>query len=57
MQNRIIGPALAGSQRPKPAFLFKLLDLFPVLRRIPGRLLAIGIRPEHIHTPDVTSSV
>jgi 2-polyprenyl-6-methoxyphenol hydroxylase-like FAD-dependent oxidoreductase len=57
MQNRIIGPALAGSQRPKPPFLFKLLDLFPVLRRIPGRLLAIGIRPEHIHTPDVTSPV
>jgi 2-polyprenyl-6-methoxyphenol hydroxylase-like FAD-dependent oxidoreductase len=57
MQNRIIGPALAGSQRPKPPFLFKLLDLFPVLRRIPGRLLAIGIRPEHIHTPDVTLPV
>jgi 2-polyprenyl-6-methoxyphenol hydroxylase-like FAD-dependent oxidoreductase len=56
MQNRIIGPALAGTQRPKPPLLFKLLDLVPVLRRIPGRLLAIGIRPEHIHTPDVLAA-
>jgi hypothetical protein len=26
------------------------------LQRIPGRLLAVGIRPEHILTPDVLSS-
>jgi len=56
MQNRIIGPALAGTQRPKPPLLFKLFDLFPVLRRVPARLLAVGIRPEHIHTPDVLSA-
>jgi hypothetical protein len=24
-----------------------------VLRRIPARLLAVGIRPEHVHTPEV----
>jgi hypothetical protein len=30
--------------------------MFPFLQRIPGRLLAVGIRPEHIHTPDVLSS-
>jgi hypothetical protein len=24
----------------------------PLLQRIPGRLLAVGVRPEHIHTPD-----
>jgi hypothetical protein len=36
--------------------LFKLFDMFPVLRRIPARLLAVGIRPEHVHTPDVLSA-
>ncbi len=56
MQNRIIGPALSGTKRPKPPLLFKLFDMFPVLRRIPGRLLAVGIRPEHVHTPDVLSA-
>jgi len=53
MQNRIIGPALQGTQQPKPPLLFKLFDAFPLLRRIPGRLLALGVRPEHVQTPDV----
>jgi 2-polyprenyl-6-methoxyphenol hydroxylase-like FAD-dependent oxidoreductase len=56
MQNRIIGPALSGTQRPKPPLLFKMFDMFPFLQRIPGRLLAVGVRPEHIHTPDALSS-
>jgi 2-polyprenyl-6-methoxyphenol hydroxylase-like FAD-dependent oxidoreductase len=56
MQNQIISRVLQGTQRPKPPFLFKLLDKFPLLQRIPGRLLAVGIRPEHIHTPDVFAS-
>ena len=56
MQNRIIGPALSSTKRPKPPLLFKLFDMFPVLRRIPARLLGVGIRPEHVHTPDVLSA-
>ncbi len=56
IQNRIIGPALSGTQRPKPPLLFKLFDMFPVLRRIPARLLGVGVRPEHVHTPDVLSA-
>ena len=53
MQNRIIGPALGATREPKPPLLFKLFDAFPVLRRIPARLLAIGIQPEHVQTPDI----
>jgi 2-polyprenyl-6-methoxyphenol hydroxylase-like FAD-dependent oxidoreductase len=52
MQNRIIGPALQGTREPKPPLLFKLFDAFPILRRIPARLLALGIQPEHVQTPD-----
>jgi 2-polyprenyl-6-methoxyphenol hydroxylase-like FAD-dependent oxidoreductase len=55
MQNRIIGPALQGTREPKPPLLFKLIDAFPLLRRIPARLLALGIQPEHVRTPDVTA--
>jgi 2-polyprenyl-6-methoxyphenol hydroxylase-like FAD-dependent oxidoreductase len=53
MQNRIIGPALQGARAPKPPLLFKLFDAFPLLRRIPARLLALGIEPEHVQTPDI----
>jgi 2-polyprenyl-6-methoxyphenol hydroxylase-like FAD-dependent oxidoreductase len=56
MQNHIISRALQSTQRPKPPLLFKLFDLFPVLRRIPARLLGMGVRPEHIHTPDVLAA-
>ena len=53
MQNRIVRRALAGTERPKPPLLFRLVALIPMLQRIPGRLLAVGVRPEHVHTPDV----
>jgi 2-polyprenyl-6-methoxyphenol hydroxylase-like FAD-dependent oxidoreductase len=52
LQNNIIGPALEG-RRPEAPFFMKMLQ-WPLLRRIPGRLLALGIRPEHIRTPDIT---
>jgi hypothetical protein len=35
----------------------KLFNVFPVLRRLPARLVGLGIRPEHIHTPDATRGV
>lgn len=53
MQNRLIGPALQAVRRPKPPFVFELLDAVPLLRRIPARLLALGFRPEHVRTPDM----
>jgi 2-polyprenyl-6-methoxyphenol hydroxylase-like FAD-dependent oxidoreductase len=55
MQNRIIGPALQAMREVEPPFLFRLFDAFPVLRRIPARLLAVGIRPEHVQTPDAAA--
>jgi 2-polyprenyl-6-methoxyphenol hydroxylase-like FAD-dependent oxidoreductase len=56
MQNRIIGRALQSTQQPKPPLMFKLFDMFPVLRRIPARLLGVGIRPEHVRTPEAISA-
>jgi len=53
LQNNIIGPALTG-RRPKAPLFMKMLQ-WPLLRRIPGRLLALGIRPEHIRTPEIES--
>jgi 2-polyprenyl-6-methoxyphenol hydroxylase-like FAD-dependent oxidoreductase len=56
IQNRLISRVLGSQQRPKPPLIFKIVALFPVLRRIPARLLAVGIRPEHVHTPDAFAS-
>jgi 2-polyprenyl-6-methoxyphenol hydroxylase-like FAD-dependent oxidoreductase len=49
IQENIIGPALADKTwRPKAPLLMKAMQ-WPLLRRIPGRLLALGVRPEHVH--------
>jgi 2-polyprenyl-6-methoxyphenol hydroxylase-like FAD-dependent oxidoreductase len=52
IQNRIITRVLAGTQRPKPPFLLTLFNRFPFLQRIPARVVGMGVRPEHIHTPE-----
>ena len=50
IQNRIIGPVLA-SRGPLPLpWPLRLLRRFPALRRIPARLIGMGVRPEHVRT-------
>jgi 2-polyprenyl-6-methoxyphenol hydroxylase-like FAD-dependent oxidoreductase len=56
IQKRVISRVLEGGERPKPPLVFKLIGLFPALRRIPARLLAVGIRPEHVRTPEAASA-
>ena len=53
IQKRIISRVLEGQRRPKPPLFFKLFNIFPALRRAPARLIGVGIRPEHVHTPDI----
>ena len=57
MQDRIIGPALQGVQKPQPPLLFKLVKAVPFLQRIPARLLGLGVRPEHVQTPEAIAPV
>jgi len=48
-----IRPALSHKQDArKLPFALRLLKQFPMLRRIPARLIGLGVRPEHIRTPD-----
>jgi hypothetical protein len=35
----------------------KLFGAFPILRRIPARLIGLGIRPEHVQTPEASAPV
>ncbi len=56
IQNNVIKGRLAGKKDIKPPIFMRLINLFPILQRLPGRAVGIGIRPEHIHTPDTRSS-
>jgi 2-polyprenyl-6-methoxyphenol hydroxylase-like FAD-dependent oxidoreductase len=52
MQERVIRNVLAGQGALKPPLFIRLLRRFPILRRIPARLLGLGVRPEHVRTPE-----
>jgi 2-polyprenyl-6-methoxyphenol hydroxylase-like FAD-dependent oxidoreductase len=55
VQNRIISTALTGGDRPLKVPLFlRLISSWPLLQGIPARLLAIGVRPEHVHSKAAT---
>jgi 2-polyprenyl-6-methoxyphenol hydroxylase-like FAD-dependent oxidoreductase len=52
-QNRVIGRVLQLSAPIRQApLLVRLLDRFPVLRRIPGRIIGLGIRRERVRSPE-----
>ena len=52
IQNRVLSPVLGGTARPKPPAAAKLFNWFPVLQRIPARIIGLGVRPERIETPE-----
>jgi 2-polyprenyl-6-methoxyphenol hydroxylase-like FAD-dependent oxidoreductase len=52
IQKRLISRVLASDRRPRAPLIFRLVGIFPALRRIPARLIGLGIRPEHVHSPD-----
>jgi 2-polyprenyl-6-methoxyphenol hydroxylase-like FAD-dependent oxidoreductase len=51
VQNRIIAPTLASDGTLKVPFILRLMQWLPFLRRVPARVIAMGVRPEHVHTP------
>ncbi|MGQ0569708.1 MAG: FAD-dependent oxidoreductase, partial [Armatimonadota bacterium] len=48
IQNRIIHRVIGSTDRLVLPFAVKLLARFPFLRRIPARLIGMGVRPEHV---------
>ena len=52
-QDAIIGPLLdPATTSLKVPLVIRLLDRFPLLRRIPGRFIGLGIRRERVRSPD-----
>ena len=52
VQNRVLRPILSAHGEPKPPLFVRLLDRIPFLRRLPAYVVGIGVRPEHIRTPE-----
>jgi 2-polyprenyl-6-methoxyphenol hydroxylase-like FAD-dependent oxidoreductase len=51
VQNNIISGALQSADRPlKVPLVVRLITALPWLQGIPARLLALGVRPEHVHS-------
>jgi len=50
-----LGSACAQRWGKRLPFLLALFKRFPILRRLPARMIGLGFRPEHIHTPNTNS--
>jgi 2-polyprenyl-6-methoxyphenol hydroxylase-like FAD-dependent oxidoreductase len=48
IQKRIVAGALNDGGPVEPPLLFRMFDAVPLLRGIPGRLIGLGVRPEHV---------
>ena len=48
IQNRVIRRVLGSTDRPVLPWAVKLLARFPILARVPARLIGMGVRPEHV---------
>jgi 2-polyprenyl-6-methoxyphenol hydroxylase-like FAD-dependent oxidoreductase len=53
VQSRVIDPLLDSEKPITAPWAVTLFNRFPILRRIPARIVGIGVRPEHVHSPQL----
>jgi hypothetical protein len=53
MQNTFLVHVLGSREKIKPPLFPRLLARFPILQRIPARIIGMGFRPEHVHSPEI----
>jgi 2-polyprenyl-6-methoxyphenol hydroxylase-like FAD-dependent oxidoreductase len=56
IQNNVIDRVLSENKPLQAPFVLRLASLFAPLRRIPARLVGVGVRPEHVHSPARSAS-
>ncbi len=57
-QDRFISGVFAANVRiERPAWPLRMLDRFPLLRRIPGRIIGLGVRRERVRSPTSSRSL
>ena len=52
VQSRLIDPLLDSHEPMKAPWAMRLFNALPFLQRIPARIIGIGVRPEHVRTPE-----
>jgi 2-polyprenyl-6-methoxyphenol hydroxylase-like FAD-dependent oxidoreductase len=52
LQNRVIGRVLHADRPMRMPLALRLFQWLPFLRRIPAYLIGVGIRPEHVQSPE-----
>jgi len=52
IQNRVLGRALTDKQFNSPPWFIRLFKTIPFLQRIPAYMVGLGVRPEHIKSPN-----
>jgi 2-polyprenyl-6-methoxyphenol hydroxylase-like FAD-dependent oxidoreductase len=57
MQNRIIAPLLRATEDPTPPMALRIMAAVPLFRQIPARVIGLGVRPEHVQTPEVRATL
>ncbi|KRA84582.1 monooxygenase [Altererythrobacter sp. Root672] len=50
-QDNVIGAVLSGEPITEAPWVLKVLERFPLLRRIPGRIIGLGVRRERVRSP------
>ncbi len=53
IQNNVVRRVLASRALPAPPWPLRVLSHCPFLQRIPGRLVGVGFRPDHVRTPEM----
>src|SRR5207245_3775407 len=56
VQNNVIRRVLGSAKPLTLPWPLKLLRRWPILRRIPARVIGLGFRPEHVKTPEVQTA-
>jgi len=51
VQNNIISVALKGDRKMTPPLLMRMVSAMPWLQGLAARFMAVGVRPEHVHSP------
>jgi 2-polyprenyl-6-methoxyphenol hydroxylase-like FAD-dependent oxidoreductase len=52
VQKHVLFKTISSGAPTRLPAIVRLLNTFPSLRRIPARFVGLGVRPEHVRTPD-----
>jgi 2-polyprenyl-6-methoxyphenol hydroxylase-like FAD-dependent oxidoreductase len=52
IQDNVVGRVLDETQPLRAPLPLRLMSRYAVLRRLPARFLGLGVRPEHVQTPE-----